>query len=784
MTGNNKVWRAPLAGLASLAMIATMGVTALSANAVTYSPDNDVMGVPAFTVTFDAGSRGKIGYLGTKQTADFPSNTGNGYKVAAPYVDVNDDANYVFTGWYTAPTGGDRVEFDTPANTDTPGDAASESMSTNAITKDVTLYAHYANKKTQGDLVKVSFGNDTKKYTNPGVSGYTVWLAAGDKLADWQKPSDKVDGVILSWPDALNGAFTANKTIDATHTQGVKVTFGGVYGNWDFLKDSKGVYATSSETGEKTATYETTVGGALDAAPVIYNASNTSDYRVTDAWVESDGTPYVPGTTTVSKDTTVVGKSDTAAYKVVFKVNDLGGDLTGAAGNSYAFGNPADAYVAADSAIALPDLNLYDGLYSVKWYYKQTTDAGTSWHEYNGQTAEAVKLSNENQTDPSLLTNHALTLHAVLSPAASQQYTVTFDENYGNGAQTKVTVAKGATVAVPATPVRDGYRFLGWYDAANGGSKFDFNTPIDSFTKINATNTLYAHWQLTAQYDLDTLLALTNDKGLYTDNSYDTYEKVRAGIAGASEGAITGNKTAGYKADYANDYLTDAKVTELTKTLQTAYEKLVYKTDVRAAFTDVDALTPHARNIWNLTAQGVIKGFNNGDGTYSFGGTKTILRQDFAAFLYRLAGEPEFDVANATKTFSDVNASTPHYKEILWAASNGVLNGFSDGTFRGTQTILRQDAAAMLYNLVKGKNIDPTFDPAAEPQFTDVNASTPHYTAIMFLAKYGVIRGFSDGSFGGTKTILRQDAAAFLDRLQNNKLGPNYTKVDFAKLYK
>ncbi|MBT1171737.1 hypothetical protein [Bifidobacterium sp. SO4] len=35
MTGNNKVWRAPLAGLASFAMIATMGVAAATANAAT-----------------------------------------------------------------------------------------------------------------------------------------------------------------------------------------------------------------------------------------------------------------------------------------------------------------------------------------------------------------------------------------------------------------------------------------------------------------------------------------------------------------------------------------------------------------------------------------------------------------------------------------------------------------------------------------------------------------------------------------------------------------------------
>lgn len=33
MTGNNKVWRAPVAGLASVAMLATMGVSTLTANA-------------------------------------------------------------------------------------------------------------------------------------------------------------------------------------------------------------------------------------------------------------------------------------------------------------------------------------------------------------------------------------------------------------------------------------------------------------------------------------------------------------------------------------------------------------------------------------------------------------------------------------------------------------------------------------------------------------------------------------------------------------------------------
>ena len=39
MTGNNKVWRAPVAGLASVAMLATLGVTVMTANASELAPE-------------------------------------------------------------------------------------------------------------------------------------------------------------------------------------------------------------------------------------------------------------------------------------------------------------------------------------------------------------------------------------------------------------------------------------------------------------------------------------------------------------------------------------------------------------------------------------------------------------------------------------------------------------------------------------------------------------------------------------------------------------------------
>ena len=71
----------------------------------------------------------------------------------------------------------------------------------------------------------------------------------------------------------------------------------------------------------------------------------------------------------------------------------------------------------------------------------------------------------------------------------AEEFTVTFDLNYGDEDAEKVTVDEGDTVDKPDNPSRSRYKFLGWYTKASGGEKFDFDT------KITEDITLYAHWQ-------------------------------------------------------------------------------------------------------------------------------------------------------------------------------------------------------------------------------------------------------------------------------------------------
>lgn len=69
-------------------------------------------------------------------------------------------------------------------------------------------------------------------------------------------------------------------------------------------------------------------------------------------------------------------------------------------------------------------------------------------------------------------------------------YTVTFDANGGAlaGASTE-TVEEGKFATEPLDPFREGYKFAGWFTAAEGGTEY-FVTP----SAITENTTLYAHW--------------------------------------------------------------------------------------------------------------------------------------------------------------------------------------------------------------------------------------------------------------------------------------------------
>jgi uncharacterized repeat protein (TIGR02543 family) len=105
------------------------------------------------------------------------------------------------------------------------------------------------------------------------------------------------------------------------------------------------------------------------------------------------------------------------------------------------------------------------------------------------------------------------------SAPATPQYTVTFDSQ-GGSLVTAVTAYKGTALVKPADPQREGYTFLGWFNAATGGTMYSW--PYDFGT---GTITIYAQWREDTQpspdrytitftlHDGTSVTAITADRG-------------------------------------------------------------------------------------------------------------------------------------------------------------------------------------------------------------------------------------------------------------------------------
>ncbi|GIU84059.1 MAG: hypothetical protein KatS3mg008_0834 [Acidimicrobiales bacterium] len=138
-----------------------------------------------------------------------------------------------------------------------------------------------------------------------------------------------------------------------------------------------------------------------------------------------------------------------------------------------------------------------------------------------------------------------------------------------------------------------------------------------------------------------------------------------------------------------------------------ARDSFVRHVECFSRFSDVPSSSVFCDPIAAMSAAGVVRGFSDG----TFRPLLTANRQELAAMLYRWSGSPSF-TPPSTPSFSDVPTSHVFYEEIEWAAAEEVVRGFPDGTFRPTQVVTRQEMAAMLYRLFGSPSFTPPSTPS------------------------------------------------------------------------
>ena len=89
----------------------------------------------------------------------------------------------------------------------------------------------------------------------------------------------------------------------------------------------------------------------------------------------------------------------------------------------------------------------------------------------------------------------------------------------------------------------------------------------------------------------------------------------------------------------------------------------------------------------------------------TFAPDQQLSRAMLAVILYAMAGEP---AVTGESPFTDVPAGCWYTDAIVWAAQNGIVCGFGDGTFRPNEAVTRAQAAGMLYGYAAFTGADVT----------------------------------------------------------------------------
>jgi hypothetical protein len=113
-------------------------------------------------------------------------------------------------------------------------------------------------------------------------------------------------------------------------------------------------------------------------------------------------------------------------------------------------------------------------------------------------------------------------------------------------------------------------------------------------------------------------------------------------------------------------------------------------------FTDLDPNAWYHDGVHFCLENGFMIGM--GDGRFDPDGATT--RAMIVTVLYRVEGKP---AVTGGSPFGDVATGAWYTDAVIWAAANGIVNGYEDGTFHPDDAITREQLAAILYRYAQTK---------------------------------------------------------------------------------
>jgi len=174
------------------------------------------------------------------------------------------------------------------------------------------------------------------------------------------------------------------------------------------------------------------------------------------------------------------------------------------------------------------------------------------------------------------------------------------------------------------------------------------------------------------------------------------------------------------------------------------------------SFTDVHATDYFYTPVVYLACHGVISGYSNGDGTFSFRPYNNTTRAQMVKIVVLGFNKPIVTPVGGAHTFADVPPANPFWSVIETAAAGQIVSGYTCGGPQEPCDSSNRPYFRPYANVTRGQlaKIDAVaagwtlIDPPGPGTFADVLPGTAFYPFVETAACHGVISGYSCGGPG------------------------------------
>lgn len=302
---------------------------------------------------------------------------------------------------------------------------------------------------------------------------------------------------------------------------------------------------------------------------------------------------------------------------------------------------------------------------------------------------------------------------------------------YKNGEDVYAVQVVNGKASAPDTPVKSGYRFVGWY---NGNAKWDFNTDV------TGDLTLTAKWERihtsAPRYDV-----------AVSDGAHGSVSVSPKSASKGSTVTVTVTPDKGYTLETLSVTDKNGNALDLTDRGNGKYTFTMPSSPVTVAATFMDDNTmlnffvdvPAGAYYYDAVLWAAEGGIVTGTDAVHFSPDASCTRAQLVTFLWRAAGSP---AVNYAMNFTDVDSGAYYAEAVRWAASEKIVEGTTAETFAPDAAVTRAQMVTMLYRFAKAQGMDTTQGGMAIREFDDFDA-VPAYAleAMDWAVNAGVLKG-------------------------------------------